>query len=57
LKWCRRAYARPFVDSADRQHALGRYLDFYNRARPHWSLSGQPPISRTPVNNLTGKNS
>jgi hypothetical protein len=26
-------------------------------ARPNWSLAGQPPISRTPVNNPTGKNS
>lgn len=42
------AYARPFADTAARQRGLGRYLDFYNRARPHWSLSGQPPISRCP---------
>ena len=51
------AYASPFTDTAARIAALGRFLDFYNHRRPHWSLAGQPPISRTPVNNLTGKNS
>jgi transposase InsO family protein len=51
------AYARPYTDTAERVAGLGRYLDFYNRQRPHWSLAGQPPISRTPVNNLDGKNS
>ena len=50
------AYARPFADTADRIALLPQFLDFYNRRRPHWSLSGQPPISRTPVNNPTGKN-
>ena len=29
----------------------------YNHRRPHWSLTGQPPVSRAPVNNLDGKNS
>ncbi len=51
------AYARPFHDTADRIALLPVFLDFYNRRRPHWSLAGQPPISRVPVNNLTGKNS
>jgi transposase InsO family protein len=51
------AYARPYTDTAERVAGLGRFLDFYNRERPHWSLAGQPPISRTPVNNLDGKNS
>jgi transposase InsO family protein len=50
------AYAQPFHDSAARAAALPVFLDFYNRARPHWSLGGQPPMSRAPVNNLTGKN-
>jgi transposase InsO family protein len=51
------AYASPFSDTAARISALDRFLDFYNHRRPHWSLAGQPPISRTPVNNLAGKNS
>jgi transposase InsO family protein len=50
------AYAEPFTDTAERQARLSDFLDFYNRRRPHWSLAGQPPISRVPVNNLTGKN-
>jgi len=50
------AYASPFTDPAARISALNRFLDFYNHRRPHWSLAGQPPISRSPVNNLTGKN-
>jgi transposase InsO family protein len=51
------AYARPFADTADRIALLPQFLDFYNRRRPHWSLAGQPPISRSLVNNPTGKNS
>jgi transposase InsO family protein len=51
------AYARPFRDTAQRIAQLPQYIDFYNRRRPHWSLSGQPPMSRAPVTNLTGKNS
>ena len=51
------AYARPFRDTAERIALLPAYLDFYNYRRPHWSLSGQPPMSRVPVNNLMGKNS
>jgi transposase InsO family protein len=50
------AYASPFTNTDQRISALGRFLDFYNHRRPHWSLAGQPPISRTPVNNLAGKN-
>lgn len=50
------AYARPFGDTSERVAELPAFLDFYNRRRPHWSLSGQPPISRAPVNNATGKN-
>jgi transposase InsO family protein len=42
------AYARPFHDTAERQALLPQFLDFYNRRRPHWSLAGQPPISRCP---------
>jgi transposase InsO family protein len=50
------AYAQPFHDTAARVASLPQFLDFYNRFRPHWSLGGQPPMSRAPVNNLTGKN-
>lgn len=51
------AYAQPFRDTAARAAALPRFVDFYNRFRPHWSLNGQPPVSRVPpVNNLMGKN-
>ena len=51
------AYAKPFADTLERIADLPRFLDFCNRRRPHWSLAGQPPMSRVPVNNLMGKNS
>jgi len=50
------AYAGTFHDTAARVASLPAFVDHYNRSRPHWSLSGQPPMSRAPVNNLTGKN-
>jgi transposase InsO family protein len=50
------AYAKPFTDTLERIVDLPRFLDFYNRRRPHWSLAGQPPMSRVPVNNPSGKN-
>ena len=51
------AYARPVASTSERIAVLPHFLDFYNWRRPHWSLSVQPPISRAPVNNATGKNS
>ena len=51
------AYAEPFTEPGARVASLARFIDFYNRFRPHWSLAGQPPISRVPVNNPRGKNS
>jgi transposase InsO family protein len=50
------AYAGAFHDTAQRVASLPAFVDFYNRSRPHWSLNGQPPMSRAPVNNLSGKN-
>jgi transposase InsO family protein len=51
------AYARAFHDTAEGIALLPLFLDFCNRRRPHWSLSGQPPMSRVPVKNPSGKNS
>jgi transposase InsO family protein len=42
-KW---AYAWPYPSSAHRARALGGWLRWYNRRRPHGSLGGLPPISR-----------
>jgi hypothetical protein len=33
---------------------LPRFLHTYNMHRAHTALGGNPPISRAPVNNLTG---
>jgi transposase InsO family protein len=48
------AYARPFDSGDDRAAALPGWLHTYNHHRTHTALGGQPPISRTTVNNLTG---
>ena len=40
------AYAKPYRSSGWRNRALAPWLRFYNQARPHGSLDGQPPISR-----------
>ena len=47
-------YARPFNSSAERTAALPQFLHTYNHHRAHTALSGNPPISRLPVNDLTG---
>ena len=40
------AYARSYPPARCGRRALGRYLRWYNRRRPHSSLGAQPPISR-----------
>jgi transposase InsO family protein len=46
------AYARSYSSSSLRARALGSYLRWYNRRRPHSSLGARPPISR--VSHLCG---
>jgi transposase InsO family protein len=48
------AYAQPFESGQERTDALPVWLHAYNHHRAHTSLGGRPPISRIPVNNLTG---
>jgi transposase InsO family protein len=50
------AYARPYRHSRDRTQALGTWLIYYNRWRPHGSLAGNTPLSRidTAMNNVSG---
>jgi len=40
------AYARSYLSSSLRARALGGYLRWYNRHRPHSALGARPPISR-----------
>jgi transposase InsO family protein len=40
------AYARTYPSSVARARALGGYMRWYNRRRPHSSLGARPPISR-----------
>jgi transposase InsO family protein len=39
------AYARLFRSNAERLDALPRWLDSYNRRRPHAGLAGQTPMA------------
>jgi transposase InsO family protein len=51
------AYGAVYRDSSERRAALTGWLDFYNRRRPHGSLSHQPPLQRLETlrrNNLAG---
>jgi len=48
------AYARPYDSGQERAEALPAWLHTYNHHRTHTSLGGRPPISRIPVNDLTG---
>ena len=52
LEW---AYAHAWPSSTARSRALGSFLRYYNRRRPHSSLGDRPPISR--VLNLRGQDS
>lgn len=47
------AYARLFRSNADRLTSLPRWLDTYNRRRPHAGLGGLPPMTVL-VNKLGG---
>jgi transposase InsO family protein len=49
------AYAHAWPNSAERTRALGSFLRYYNRRRPHSSLGDRPPISR--VHNVRGQDS
>jgi transposase InsO family protein len=44
------AYGRAYRSNADRLGALPRFVDFYNRRRPHTALGGLVP--RVAVNNV-----
>ena len=51
------AYGAIYSNSAERRLALAGWLDFYNRRRPHGSLSHQVPLARLEAlrrNNLAG---
>jgi transposase InsO family protein len=48
------AYREVFDSSSARTEALPGFLHTYNHHRTHTALGGKPPISRIPVNNLTG---
>ena len=36
-------YLRAYESVSEAQNSIGRYLDFYNRRRPHSSLDGTTP--------------
>ena len=50
LSW---AYGLAYPSSTHRTRALGGWLRWYNRRRPHGSLGGRPPVSR--VSHLCGQ--
>ncbi len=51
-----RAYARLFRSNAERLASLPRWLDAYNRRRPHAGLAGLTPMSVL-VNKVDGNDS
>ncbi len=40
------AYRRPWTSNQQRRQGLSRWLQHYNKRRPHTALQGRPPISR-----------
>jgi transposase InsO family protein len=50
------AYGAIYGSSQERRLALAGWLDFYNRRRPHGSLSRQAPMTRLNalMNNVVG---
>jgi transposase InsO family protein len=49
------AYGAIYGSSRERTAALAGWIDFYNRRRPHGSLSHKPPLARlNELNNLAG---
>jgi putative transposase len=36
-------YLRAYESVSEARNSIGRYLDFYNRRRPHSSLDGSTP--------------
>ena len=46
------AYAQPYDSNVQRAAALPRFVDFYNRSRPHTALRGRSPLDI--VNNVFG---
>jgi transposase InsO family protein len=49
------AYSRSWPTSSSRARSLQSFIRYYNRQRPHSSLSDRPPISR--VHNVHGQDS
>jgi transposase InsO family protein len=49
------AYAHRYPSSTARARSLRSFVRYYNRRRPHSSLSDRPPISR--VHNVCGQDS
>ena len=49
------AYGRPYTTNRERTDALPRFVDFYNRRRPHTALGGRSPLDA--VNNVPGDHS
>ncbi len=49
------AYARPYLSSAQRNQAIGPWIDAYNTTRPHAGIGGISPFQR--LNNLLGNDS